>query len=271
MITFFFVCFCYTFSAFAASNDFEKLLPILTKENVEEEVSPKTTEELELLFKNSDQELPRVFVKKLPSDFFEKGNKKLYAKILTALILRENEKILNERILFLLLKEKADKGEKWTSKEQAYFNYLVDKYDSIVLKTIPTQINDLIIKIDEIPPSLAVAQSALDTEFGKKNISSPFGQQGWLDHQTYAPVSYSNLSDAVRAYVLEMNSTPNYEDWHYLRAQQNQRQTPKGSLYIAGGLRTYRPEDITYIEKVRKVLTENPFLFDMDNLNLKKN
>ena len=270
-ITFFLVCLTVAFSAFAAPTDFERLLPLLTKEKTEQEISPKTTEELEKLFQNSDKELPRVFVKKLPDDFAQKGNKKLYAKVLTALILRENEHILNDRILFLLLKEKADKGEKWTEKEKAYFDYLVNKYDSVVLKTIPTQINDLIMKIDEIPPSLAVAQSVLETNFGKKNISSPFGQQGWIDNKTYAPLLYENLSDAVRAYVQEMNSTPNYEDWHRLRAKHTQEQTPRASLYIAGGLRTYRPEDTAYIEKVKRILTTHPFLFNMDHFNLKKN
>ena len=184
---------CFSFEAMAMPSDFDRLLPILSKKFPEKEISPATTAELKALFKTSDEELPRVFIKKLPSDFAQKGDKKLYSKIITALILRENEQILNERILFMLLKEKADKGEKWTPQEQAYFDYLVDKYDAIVLKTIPTKINDLVMKIDESPPSLAVAQSALDTDFGKKNMDSPFGQMGWLDNQTYAPVKYENI------------------------------------------------------------------------------
>ena len=262
---------CFSFLVVAAPSDFDKLLPLLTKEKNEKEISPKTTEELEKLFKNSNTELPRIFIKKLPSDFAQNGNKNLYAKILTALILRENEQILNERILFLLLKEKADKGQKWTQNEQTYFDYLVEKYDAVVLKTVPTKLNDLFLKIDEIPPSLAIAQAGLDTDFGKKNEESPFGQTGWLDKQTYAPVKYENLTDAVREYVKEMNATPNYDDWRHLRAMKNYQQTPKATYQLIRGLRTYRPEDTEYIEKIRKLLDKNKFIFDMDNLNLKKN
>ena len=189
----FLVCLGINLGVLAAPSDFEKLLPVLTKEKNEQEIAPKTTEELKELFKNSDKELPRVFVKKLPADFAQKGDKELYSKIITALILRENEQILNERILFLLLKDKADKGQAWTPQEQAYFDYLVDKYDAIVLKTTPTKINDLFMKIDEIPPSLAIAQTALDTDFGQKNADSPFGQQGWVDNQTYTNIKYDNL------------------------------------------------------------------------------
>ena len=271
IILLFLICFGINFGGSAAPSDFEKLLPVLTKENNEKEITPKSTEELKKLFENSDQELPRVFVKKVPNDFSEKGNSKLYSKIITALILRENEQILNERILFLLLKDKADKGQSWTPQEQAYFDYLVDKYDAIVLKTVPTKINDLFMKIDEIPPSLAIAQTALDTDFGKKNLESPFGQMGWLDNQTYAPIKYENLSDAVKEYVKEMNSTPNYDDWRRARDKHTHQQTPKASLYMVSGLRTYRPEDTAYIEKIRKLMTSNPFIFNMDGLNLKKN
>lgn len=257
-------------SAFAASKgDFEKLFPVLTKESKVKEITPKTTEELRQLFENSDKELPRVFIKNLPADFSEKGDKKLYAKVIAALVLRENETILNERILFLLLKDKADKGSAWTKQEEAYFNYLVNKYDSSVLKTIPTKINDLLVKIDEIPPSLAIAQTAFDTNFGKKNPETPFGQMGWLDGKTYAPIPYKTLSDAVKAYVLEMNSTPNYDDWRLERENQTYQQNQRSSYYMTSGLRTYRPEDVDYIEKIKILMNQNPFIFDMDKIPLK--
>ena len=271
IIILFLICFSINFRVLAAQQSkFDKLLPLFTKERSEKEITPKTTEELKELFKNSDKKLPRIFVKKLPADFTEKGDKKLYAKIITALILLENEQILNERILFLLLKDKFDKGEKWTAQEQSYFDYLVDKYDAIVLKTVSTQINDLFMKIDEIPPSLAVAQTALDTDFGKNNSASPFGQQGWLDNQTYAPIKYENLTDAVKAYVKEMNATPNYDDWRNLRALKSYQQTPRATYQLIRGLRTYRPEDVEYIEKIRLLLNDNPFIYDMDFLNLEK-
>ena len=272
IILLFLICLGFSFSVLAApKNDFNKLLPILTKKTDEKEVTPKTTDELMERFKNSDKELPRIFVKKLPSDFAQKGDKILYSKVISALILRENEQILNERILFLLLKEKFDKGEKWTSEEQAYFDYLVDKYDAIVLKTVSTKINDLILKIDEIPPSLAVVQTGLDTDFGQKNMESPFGQMGWLDNKTYAPIKYENLSDAVREYVKEMNATPNYDSWRSMRALKTYQQTPQITYHLATELNTYRPEDVEYLEKLRKLLDEEKFIFGMDDLNLKKN
>ena len=90
------------------SQKFEKLLPIMTAQVKGKEITPKTTAELEKLFNTEKGTVPRLFVKKLPDDFSKKGTKELYAKVFTALILRENEQILGDRYLFLILKEKYE-------------------------------------------------------------------------------------------------------------------------------------------------------------------
>jgi uncharacterized FlgJ-related protein len=252
------------------SDQFEKLFPILTAEPEGKEISPKTTAELEKLFDTPKGEIPRLFVKKLPDDFAEKGSKELYAKVITALILKENEQILGEQYLFSILKEKADKGIKWSEKEKQFFDYLVEKYDAIVLKTIPTKIADLTYKIDEIPPVLAIIQSAVQTNWGKENMDSPFGQKGWMDRENYDFIKYPNLIEATQKYVLEMNSTPNYDGWRNQRANQNYRQKKQGSFQIIQSVRTYMPEDVIYVTKLKNELNQNKFVYDFDTALFQK-
>lgn len=252
------------------SDQFEKLFPILTAEPEGKEISPKTTAELEKLFDTPKGEIPRLFVKKLPDDFAEKGSKELYAKVITALILKENEQILGEQYLFSILKEKADKGVKWSEKEKQFFDYLVEKYDAIVLKTIPTKIADLTYKIDEIPPVLAIIQSAVQTNWGKENMDSPFGQKGWMDRENYDFIKYPNLIEATQKYVLEMNSTPNYDGWRNQRANQNYRQKKQGSFQIIQSVRTYMPEDVIYVTKLKNELNQNKFVYDFDTALFQK-
>lgn len=246
---------------------FNKLFPVFTAPVEGKEVDPKTTEELKQLFQTSEGTLPRIFVKKLPNDFSEKGSKDLYAKVIASLILRENEQILGEQYLFQLLKEKADKGIKWTKKEEAYFNSLVEKYDAVVLKTTQTKMNDLLYKIDAVPPSLAIAQSALQTNWGKKNVGSPYGQKGWLDREKYADIVYPDLIAATHAYVLEMNATPNYEDWRMERMKNNTQMKSRASMMMAQGLRAYRPEEIDYVGQIRKLMRQNLFIFNLDKVH----
>ena len=251
-------------------NQFEEFFPILTAEVEGEEISPKTTAELEKLFDTQKNEIPRLFVKKLPNDFAEKGSKELYAKIITALILKENEKILGERYLFLLLKEKADKGIEWNQKEKQFFDYLVEKYDAVVLKTTPTKITDLLYKIDEIPPALAITQSAVQTNWGKENMQSPYGQKGWLDRENYDFIKYPNLVEATQKYVIEMNSTPNYDNWRLQRANQNYQQKRQGSFQIIQSVRTYMPEDVNYLAKLTNLINGNKFIYNFDTALFKK-
>ncbi len=252
------------------SDKFEKLFPILTAEPEGKEISPKTTAELEKLFDTPKNEIPRLFVKKLPDDFAEKGSKELYAKVITTLILKENEQILGEQYLFSILKEKADKGIEWSEKEKQFFDYLVEKYDAIVLKTIPTKIADLTLKIDEIPPVLPIIQSAVQTNWGKENMDSPYGQKGWLDRENYDFIKYPNLIEATQKYVLEMNSTPNYDSWRNQRANQNYQQKKQGSYVTIQTLRTYMPEDVNYVTKLKNELNQNKFVYDFDTALFQK-
>ncbi len=253
------------------SDQFEKLFPILTAEPEGKEISPKTTAELEKLFDTPKGKIPRLFVKKLPDDFAEKGSKELYAKVITALILKENEQILGEQYLLFLLNEKVDKGIEWSEKEKQFFDYLVEKYDAIVLKTIPTKIADLIYKIDEIPPVLAIIQSAVQTNWGKENMDSPFSQKGWLDRENYDFIKYPNLIEATQKYVLEMNSTPNYDLWRQQRVNQNYQQKKQGSFQIIQSVRTYMPEDVNYLTKLKNELNQNKFVYDFDQALFQKN
>lgn len=252
------------------SQRFEQLLPIMTAEVEGKEVTPKTTAELEKLFDSEKGTVPRIFVKKLPKDFAEKGSKELYAKVLTALILRENEQFLGDRYLFLILKEKYEKGLEWTKKEKQFFDSLVEKYDAIVLKTIPTKIADLEEKIDEIPPAMAIAQSALQTNWGKKNMDIPYGQKGWLDRENYDFVKYPDLIQATQSYANEMNATPNYDLWRKQRTNLTYNQTPHATFHMIQSLRTYMPENIRYVDDLKKLLNDNKFLYAYDQAIFQK-
>ncbi len=265
--------FCFiSFTSYAdeLSQNFEKLLPIMTANVEGQEITPKTTDELEKLFSTEKGTVPRIFVKKLPEDFSKKGSKELYSKILTALILRENEQILGERYLFLILKEKYDKGLEWTQKEKQFFDALVEKYDSTLLKTIPTKIMDLMEKIDEIPPAVAITQSALQTNWGKENMQSPYAQKGWLDRETYDFIKYPDLIQATEAYVQEMNATPNYDIWRKQRAKLSYNQSSQSSYQIIQSLRTYMPEDVYYLEKLKETINKNKFIYQYDKTIFQK-
>lgn len=222
-------------------------------------VTPATTKELAELFKGStDLTVPRVFVDKLPADFAKKGTPELYTQIITALILRSNEQAIREKMILTVLKDKHNNHQAWTPTEESFFHEMVEKYDVIATKTLDTQLEQLAIKIDEIVPGLAVAQSVYATDWGKKNIEHPYGQMGWLDEQTYDELPYDSLLKATEAYVAEMNAAPNYWMWRLRRQKATHRGTRNRLAFIlAGSLYVYRPEDPYYAPTIQKIITNN--------------
>jgi len=63
-------------------------------------VSPQTTAEMAALFQGAQSTaVPRIYVDRLPDDFNPQttADKTLFIEVITALVLRTNEQILNER------------------------------------------------------------------------------------------------------------------------------------------------------------------------------
>ena len=252
----------------AHATDIDAFIQEINKPQDEIIVRPNTTKELKQLFKNAtDSQVPRIFVEKLPEDFVTQGNNLLYAQILGALILRENEKAVQDKLAVTILKQKHEQQEPWTETEQAFFNQLVEKYDVVAKKTISTQLDQLLLKADEVPIGMAVAQSVYDTNWGKKQMESPYGQTGWLDEKNYKKIKFDSLIKATESYVQEMNATPNYFMWRIQRQNAEHKGANRRHSYnFSIALRVYRPEDPVYSTEIRKLILQNPFLSKMDEL-----
>ena len=233
-------------------------------------VSPQTTAELKTWFQGSDENhVPRVFVEKLPSDFEREGNKQLFARVISALILRENEKIIKERAVLSLLAAKNRSGQAWTPRETDYFNQLVQKYDSQTKKEISAEIVDLSIKVYPIPPLMGVIQAAEATDWGKEYMESPFEQTGWLDRKTYARIPFQSLIRATESYVTEMNGLPTLSSWRFIRSQALVSGSDDIGYQALVALDAYKPDDSEYVERLIDLTDELEFEIP-DNLSFIK-
>ena len=230
-------------------------------------IKPQTTAELKNWFQGADENhVPRVFVDKMPKDFKYYGDKKLFAAVISALILKENEKIIKERAILAMLAQKSPDGKKWTPKETEYFDRLVKRYDSRSRKTVTGKIADLAQKVNPIPPLMAVIQAAEATDWGRKHWESPFEQTGWIDAKTFARVPFKSLIRATESYALEMNGMPPLNGWRYFRS----REMLEGSDEIGSSmlqlLGEYKPSDLEYREKLMDRWSELDYLVP-DNLS----
>ena len=216
------------------------------------EITPQTTADLRAWFSTASRHhMPRVFVNRLPADFTEQGDPALFIQVIATLIMRENEQALRERVVLIDLNRKQSAGIPWSSQETLFFNFLVDKYDAGAKRSRESQIADLMKKVDAIPVSMAVAQAALATDWGKQNLSHPFDQKGWIDTQTYDFLPFDSLIQATRSYFREMNGMPPLLEWRVSREQFRDLTAHDKGYRFLPGLYAYMPWDDTYVDRLR--------------------
>ncbi len=214
----------------------DSLIAKINQGRAGEMVNPATMDDLRALYKDINmRQIPRQFVDKLPADFSidSVADKTLFLKIITALMLRTNEMVALERKVILALDKKYQQGQDFTESEQAFFNHLVQKYDVVSYKTLSAQLSQLVIRIDEVPVSLGVAQAILFSNWGQENPQSLYGQYGWIDNKTYVPIKYDSLTTATDKYVLSLNNRSQLEAF---RAQRRRMTPLKNSRYLGPDL-----------------------------------
>lgn len=172
-------------------------------------IQPASKAEIEEIYKDITMiEIPHIFIDRLPDDWkIEKtADKTLFMKIVTALILRTNEQIVNERAALRLLQEKRLKNIPWNAEEKAFFEKMNEKYDTVLKRKESTKFAELLDKINIIPPSLAVAQAVMFTNWGQQNPKALYGEYGWRGEEAYEPIQFDSLTQATDSFALQLNS-----------------------------------------------------------------
>lgn len=220
-------------------------------------VTPQTQEEARKIYEGINMiQIPRVFIDKLPADFIihSTEDKTLFMKMITALMLRTNEKILKERRVVQILDEKLRQNIPFTEQEDAFFNKMVEKYDAVLAKTKESQMAQLMVKIDIVPVSIGVAQAILFSNWGMKNQKSLYGEFGWKDKEQYEPIEFSSLIKATDSYANALNTRSQLigfrEARKWMRPYAKERSL---GWEIAHNLNNYIEEEKNYGEKLSAV------------------
>jgi Bax protein len=185
-------------------------------------------------------------------------------KIITALILRTNEKIKAEKKRLIRLQEKFLWQMAWTPEEEAFFNMLVQKYDVFTKKKREGQLQELIEKVDIIPPSIAVVQAIWYTDWGQKNQKSIYGEYGWIKEEAYQPLEFESLADATDSFALQINSRSQLHQFHQIRRQYMFFAHRKSiGLDIIDMMAQFMDWDKQYVEKVGRTYGKG-FILELD-------
>jgi Bax protein len=205
--------------------------------------------------------------------------KSIFYRVILTLILYENEAVLREREkLLAILDTRGDDGtfpaDQVKRLNALAFNYRVIKAESGDTLT-DDQIQELLIRVDMVPPSLALAQAAHESGYATSRFAHSanalFGQWDWSADAVkpqqqrkgmgnYGIKSFDQPIDSVRAYIWNLNTHRAYADFRTVRAAQRGEQQGRITLdskKLAGTLTSYSERGTEYTEELKSTISYN--------------
>ena len=217
--------------------------------------------------------VPRVFLATLPRDLRnirQVGTRKLmFIKTALPLILHVNELILSDRSRIDALWSKSRKGVAPSAAESAWLDDRAAEYD---LKKF--SFRALLARVDIVPPSLALAQSAEESGWGTSRFAHEgnalFGQRVWRgndqggmvpkrreDGDTFRVRAFDHLIDGVKSYVRNLNTHRAYRAFRRARARLRKTGAILSGPELAGSLTAYSERRGAYVKTIRNIIRIN--------------
>ena len=248
------------------------------RKNVDEVILPNLnlkTETVLNLFKDVEYDLGKVRSKKLvkpiyftqfPKDLDELKNtqlkKETFIKIVLPLIVAENERILADREKLITLSGKkytTDTEKQWL--RQKLLEYKVKKGD----------LKELLVRMDIIPTSIALAQAAKESGWGTSRFAlegnAIFGQWTWsgqgiapLDRESnknHKILKFPILRASVKAYKNNLNTHKSYSKFRAKRLSLREKSKKISGLELTETLNNYAQTGSKYTQILNQIIRQN--------------
>ena len=248
------------------------------RKDVNEVVLPNLnlkTETVLNLFKDVDYTLSNVRVEKLVKPIYftqfprdlesiqsTKLKKETFIQIVLPLVVAENERILDDREKLKLLTNKkftTDLEKQWL--RQKLLEYKVKKGD----------LKELMIRMDIIPTSIALAQAAKESGWGTSRFAlegnAIYGQWTWsgqgiapLDrdsNKNHKILKFPILRASVKAYKNNLNTHKSYKAFRDKRLQLREKNKKIKGLELTETLKNYAQTGSEYTKILNQIITQN--------------
>lgn len=222
--------------------------------------------------------VPRRFLASLPGglDRIERADerKRIFVATLLPLVLRANELIARDRARAELLRARIESGAEIDPLAAEWLVALAERYKlGPVASVEEIDFDALLRRVDIIPPSLALAQGAIESGWGTSRFArlgnAIFGQWTWDPNmpglvpeqrsagKRHRVRAFEFLIDSVRGYMHNLNTAPAYSGLRLMRAQLRARNQPLRGLPLASTLIRYSERREAYIADLRTIITSN--------------
>ena len=202
--------------------------------------------------------------------------KQTFFAFLGKYIENENQHTLTNREALLAFAEIVRDGGNLSNTERETFDLIAAEYrmqDSELPMT--DLIDELLVRADVIPVSLALAQAANESGWGTSRFAREgnniFGQ--WCfdegcglipgkrgEDKSHEVRAFASIQHSVRAYFRNLNTNPTYEYLRELRAQMRMLGKDIDPLELASGLTRYSERGHVYVAELQSMIHSNDLL-----------
>lgn len=224
--------------------------------------------------------VPNIAPDKLPLDLEtlpSSEKKSVFLRSLLPHILAENERLKRDRSRALGLRDELAAEGALSAVEEEWLRGLLARYrvkapaDEALTDAVADR---LLLKLNVIPPSLALAQAAIESAWGTSRFAklgnNLFGQwvftkDGGLvplerpEGAEYSVAKFDSVSASVKAYMLNLNSLWAYRPLRTLRDGLSAKGEVLTGAPLAPGLEKYSVRRKAYVREIVSVIKVNDF------------
>lgn len=202
------------------------------------------------------------------------NKKRLFFRGIAPLILRSNELIQNDRKRLEEISSSFLQNTSISETDQIWLQKLAELYK---VKTNEGQLNEsmleeLWVKVDVVPPSLAMAQGAEESGWGTSRFAAAgnaiYGQWTWGKNAivpkeqreelgNYGIAAFESLQESVSAYMLNLNTHNAYAGLRGKRAELRKNGDKISGSVLAEQLTKYSERGEEYVKTLKNMMDYN--------------
>ncbi len=219
---------------------------------------------------------PRLFLSRLPSDLPEirdvQRRKQAFISSMLPHVLAANEEILRDRSRILKLRLDLSKVTKISESDLKWLAKIFDDYELTSM-----DFDQLLKRVDVIPPALAIAQAAKESGWGVSRFAQMgnaiYGQWTWNpkdkgmvplerpEGKKYRVRAFNNVLDASRSYAKNLNTSHAYEGFRNIRFNLRKAGKPISGYKLAETLTNYSTSREIYVSAIQEIIIRNQLKF----------
>jgi len=230
-----------------------------------------------------ERSVPRIYLDDVPSNWRQTHAKRipiaekksLFFRFLGPVVLYVNERILADRSYAEALLARQARGEQLAADDREWLSDLAAEYDVPGADSGPLDAAlgaELLRRVDAIPPSLALAQGAVESGWGTSRFAdlgnSLFGQWSWSGgiapeeqrtdtHGDHRIAAFKTTTLSAAGYAHNLNTHGAYESFRRQREELRKRgMVPRGRDLVATMVR-YSERGEAYVHELKTIMRQN--------------